>query len=435
MSDGKDAPVRKVYPANMTEYVIYQLIGVGAFAKVYRAEVKETKEPVAIKLIDLGRLQASWEEVQKEVMAMKKTNHKNVVHIHTAFVEGPVMWIVMPMMGAGSCASILKSHFPKGIKDEALLATILREILYGLIYFHKDRRIHRDVKAGNILVSGDGEIKLADFGVATALNDSQQKRKAKTFTGTPCWMAPEVMEQAGGYNCKADIWSFGITAMELAFGKPPYYDFQPMKVLLTTLQNSPPTIDVYVNDDTRKKFSSAFRSMLSKCLQKDPSKRPTSTKLLTHRFFSKAKDQKYIVKHLLEKVPKATIGGTPLELKPEELAQHPYKGAGTGHPVTPVPNTWIFDEEEVAKIRKARSLRPEADEGKADGGTFSDSSSEEGEDEGGEKGGTSLLDFMGDAAVSTVANYKAESSSSGEKRGVSMVKEADFLTKTHEQED
>eukprot|EP00456_Euglypha_rotunda_P052787 TRINITY_DN42556_c1_g1_i7.p1 TRINITY_DN42556_c1_g1~~TRINITY_DN42556_c1_g1_i7.p1 ORF type:complete len:179 (+),score=22.55 TRINITY_DN42556_c1_g1_i7:69-539(+) len=137
---------------------------------------------------------------------MRSMHHANVVDVHTAFVAGQVLWIVMPCMAAGSCASIMKKLAPKGLKDETLLATILLEVLKGLVYFHQDGRIHRDVKAGNILISATGEVKLADFGVAgTLIDNGIRKQHRQTFTGTPCWMAPEVMEQASGYDGKAEI--------------------------------------------------------------------------------------------------------------------------------------------------------------------------------------------------------------------------------------
>eukprot|EP00808_Paulinella_micropora_P003065 g72367.t1 len=390
MSDeGKgEAPVvRKVYPSKAADYSIFQLIGVGAFAKVYRGEVKETKEAVAIKLIDLEQLNANWDEIRKEVLAMRTMHHANVVDIFIAFVEGQILWMVMPILGAGSVAAILKKKFPSGIKDEALLATILREVLKALVYFHGDRRIHRDVKAGNILVSEEGEIKMGDFGVAGTLNDSGQRMaKRQTFTGTPCWMAPEVMEQTGGYDTKADIWSFGITAMELAFGKPPYHDYQPMKVLLTTLQKDPPTIDVYEKDPTRKNFSRAFRSLLEKVLKKKPAKRPTALKLLQHRFFEKAKDSKYIVDNLLSGLPKMPRGGEPLTMSSEELAAHPQKTKEEPFAV----ESWVFDVDEVRKMRKeaeegedttkdaAASSTNQQDEG---AGPINSDDEEEGEDD------------------------------------------------------
>jgi serine/threonine protein kinase len=131
-------------------------------------------------------------------------------------------------MSAGSCLDVLKIKFPPGIQDEAVIATILKETLEGLRYFHENKQIHRDIKAGNILMNMDGNVFISDFGVSASLKKGQ---KRKTFVGSPCWMAPEVMEQTG-HDYKADIWSLGVTAIELAQGCAPYSEMPAMKVIL-----------------------------------------------------------------------------------------------------------------------------------------------------------------------------------------------------------
>lgn len=294
---------KESYPPDPERYILRAEIGRGAFATVYLASCLDNNVDVAIKILDLDELDTSWEEIRKEISLMRLLNHPNVVPSLCSFVVEQEIWLVMPLMAGGSCADIMKNNFPKGYDDEVLIATILKETLTGIEYFHKEGRIHRDVKAGNILISQEGEVQMGDFGVAgTLIEAGDRKRSRRTFVGTPCWMAPEVMEQTHGYDYKADIWSFGITALEIAFGKPPYADYQPMKVMLLTLQEDPPSTAVYENNP--KKMSKAFRDLVKSCLKKDPTKRPTASKLLEHKFFKSAKKSEYVKTNLLDIVAK-----------------------------------------------------------------------------------------------------------------------------------
>ena len=182
------------YPCTADDYDILQEIGVGAFATVYRATVNASGEEVAIKIIDLEQFNVNWDEIRREIQIMSLLHHPNVVKIKSSFIVNSDLWIVMPLLQAGSCAALMKQLAPTGFKDEALIATILKETLQGLMYFHKDGRIHRDLKAGNILIGSGGEVQLADFGVAgTLMENGDRKKNRQTFTGTPCWMAPEVI--------------------------------------------------------------------------------------------------------------------------------------------------------------------------------------------------------------------------------------------------
>ncbi|XP_031739383.1 serine/threonine-protein kinase BLUS1 isoform X5 [Cucumis sativus] len=290
---------KKTYPIGEDSYILYEEVGQGVSASVHRALCKSLNEIVAIKILDFERENCDLASIYREVQTMILVDHPNVLKSHCSFVNGHDLWIVMPYMSGGSCLHILKAAYPDGF-EEVVIATVLREVLKGVEYLHNHGHIHRDIKAGNVLIDSRGGIKLGDFGVSACLFDSGDRQRVRnTFVGTPCWMAPEVMEQLNGYDFKADIWSFAITGLELAHGHAPFSKYPPMKVLMMTLQNAPPGLD-YERD---KKFSKSFKQMIASCLVKDPSKRPSASKLLKHSFFRQARSNDYIARALLEGLP------------------------------------------------------------------------------------------------------------------------------------
>ncbi|KAJ0984924.1 hypothetical protein J5N97_003280 [Dioscorea zingiberensis] len=351
---------RRKYPIRAEEYRLYEMVGKGASATVHRALCIPFDEIVAIKILDFER-NSDLSTISREAKTMILIDHPNVLKAHCSFVNGHDLWVVMPYMAGGSCLHIMKSAFPDGF-EEVIIASILREALKGLDYLHHHGQIHRDIKAGNILVDSRGGIKLGDFGVSACLFDNGDRQRTRfTFVGTPCWMAPEVMEQLRGYDFKADIWSFGITALELAHGHAPFSKYPPMKVLLMTLQNAPPGLD-YERD---RKFSRSFKHMIALCLVKDPSKRPTAQKLLKHSFFKQARSGEYISRKILEGLP--DLGDRYQALKEkeeqllaqkkmpdeqkEELSQNEYKRGIS---------SWNFDIED---LKSQASLIPDNDDG------------------------------------------------------------------------
>ncbi|EOA15677.1 hypothetical protein CARUB_v10006275mg [Capsella rubella] len=291
--------LQRGYSLNPKDYKLMEEIGHGASAVVYRAIYLPTKEVVAIKCLDLDRCNSNLDDIRRESQTMSLIDHPNVIKSFCSFSVDHSLWVVMPFMAQGSCLHLMKTAYSDGFEESAICC-LLKETLKALDYLHKQGHIHRDVKAGNILLDDNGEIKLGDFGVSACLFDNGDRQRARnTFVGTPCWMAPEVLQPGNGYNSKADIWSFGITALELAHGHAPFSKYPPMKVLLMTIQNAPPGLDY----DRDKKFSKSFKEMVAMCLVKDQTKRPTAEKLLKHSCFKHTKPPELSVKTLFSDLP------------------------------------------------------------------------------------------------------------------------------------
>ncbi|XP_028074256.1 STE20/SPS1-related proline-alanine-rich protein kinase-like isoform X3 [Camellia sinensis] len=291
--------VGKSYSVNPKDYKLLEEVGHGASATVHRAIYIPFNQVVAVKCLDLDRCNSNLDDIRREAQTMSLIDHPNVISAYCSFVVDQNLWVVMPFMAEGSCLHLMKIAYSDGFEESAI-GSILKETLKALEYLHQHGHIHRDVKAGNILLDSNGMVKVADFGVSACMFDrGDRKRSRNTFVGTPCWMAPEVLQPGSGYDFKADIWSFGITALELAHGHAPFSKYPPMKVLLMTIQNAPPGLD----SDRDKKFSKSFKEMVAMCLVKDQTKRPTAEKLLKHSFFKQAKPPELSVKKLFADLP------------------------------------------------------------------------------------------------------------------------------------
>ncbi|UYV67357.1 STK39 [Cordylochernes scorpioides] len=292
------------WPSSESGYQLGRILGKGSSSTVQEAYCPLLDKRCAIKRIDLESKRVRMEDTIKEIRLMESCQHQNIISYHTSFVVGSELWIVVKL-SAGSLLDVIEHSMEKrdcthGVLDEVTIATLLKEVLKGLEHFHKNGNVHRDLKSGNILLGLNGEIQIGDLGCAET-QEICRKRNFAIPVGTPCWIAPEVLEQGVGYDSKVDIWSLGITAIELVTGSAPYRHYQPMEIYIRTMLQEPPTLDFGAKINNQyKKYSNALRKMISNCLQKDPKKRPTATQLLKNTFFKKAKDKQFLVETLLK---------------------------------------------------------------------------------------------------------------------------------------
>ncbi|NXJ12493.1 SLK kinase, partial [Odontophorus gujanensis] len=252
-------------------------LGDGAFGKVFKAQNKETKVLAAAKVIDT-KSEEELEDYMVEIDILASCDHPNIVKLLDAFYYENNLWILIEFCAGGAVdAVMLELERPL---TEPQIKVVCRQTLEALNYLHENKIIHRDLKAGNILFTLDGDIKLADFGVSAKNTRTIQRRDS--FIGTPYWMAPEVVmcetSKDRPYDYKADIWSLGITLIEMAQIEPPHHELNPMRVLLKIAKSDPPTLA------QPSKWSSDFKDFLKKCLEKNVDSRWSATQLLQHPF-------------------------------------------------------------------------------------------------------------------------------------------------------
>ncbi|XP_043347703.1 TRAF2 and NCK-interacting protein kinase isoform X12 [Dermochelys coriacea] len=266
-------------PAGIFELV--ELVGNGTYGQVYKGRHVKTGQLAAIKVMDVTGDEE--EEIKQEINMLKKySHHRNIATYYGAFIKknppgmDDQLWLVMEFCGAGSVTDLIKNTKGNTLKEE-WIAYICREILRGLSHLHQHKVIHRDIKGQNVLLTENAEVKLVDFGVSAQLDRTVGRRN--TFIGTPYWMAPEVIacdeNPDATYDFKSDLWSLGITAIEMAEGAPPLCDMHPMRALFLIPRNPAPRLK-------SKKWSKKFQSFIESCLVKNHSQRPTTEQLMKH---------------------------------------------------------------------------------------------------------------------------------------------------------
>ncbi|VBB29056.1 unnamed protein product [Acanthocheilonema viteae] len=259
-------------------WILDEVIGDGAFGSVYKARSKlEPGRVAAAKAMELEDDES--QDVMVEVSILTQCKHPNIVELYDAFTMGTRITLLLEYCGGGAVDSIMM-ELSRHLTEEQI-HYIMKEILKALHFLHGKNVIHRDLKAGNVLLTSDARVKLADFGVSALCKNGREVRS--TFIGTPYWMAPEVMIcetfPEKHYNKLADIWSFGITLIEMAEEKPPYAEMNPAKVIFKVIKADPPTLE------RPNLWSPNFRAVVTKCLTKDPENRPSAADVLMHPFF------------------------------------------------------------------------------------------------------------------------------------------------------
>jgi serine/threonine-protein kinase OSR1/STK39 len=337
-----------------SQYEKSVLIGKGTFSAVLSGICKSNQQKICIKVMDLENIIISFEEILQEIQMMRLCNDSNILTLHTNFVHKESLWLITQLMDKGSCLRVMNLakflSLGEGFSEECL-SYILFETLKGINYLHSRSLIHRDIKSGNILLDGQGNVKLSDLAFSEWMIEiGQRSQKARTVVGTPSFMAPEIVEyhhhnhhhhqqqsgnpaepeegnhgnnddennsnksnnttnstasNGGGYDHRADIWSLGITALELAKGYAPYAHLPPMKILQVTLDSDPPSLKNYPYEQQQSPngivFSKNFEDFYKKCLQKNPKHRPSASELLKHRLVRNVSPQSLI--SLLSNIP------------------------------------------------------------------------------------------------------------------------------------
>lgn len=267
-------------------YAVKECVGRGNFGDVYKAIDRRSGKVVAVKVVNLEYTEEDIGLLAQEIFFLAQLKSPYITNYLTTVVEDVSMWIVMEYCGGGSCADLIKYCYKTGL-PEIKVSFIVQNVLLGLQYLHDQKKIHRDVKAANILLTDIGAVKLADFGVSGQLTATLQRN---TFVGTPYWMAPEIIcrDPNEGYDEKADIWSLGITTYELLKGVPPLSKYDPIKVMRGLGKRRAPKL--------HGSFLEITKEFIAKCLTKNAHSRPSAGQLLQSEFIQFYSDKIHDIK-------------------------------------------------------------------------------------------------------------------------------------------
>ncbi|XP_022080772.1 STE20-like serine/threonine-protein kinase isoform X1 [Acanthaster planci] len=292
------------------EWELLSELGDGAFGKVYKAKNRHSGVLAAAKVIEI-KDQEELDDFLVEIQILSECKHQYIVGMIETYLYGNKLWMLIEFCEGGALDDIML-ELEKGL-TESQIQVVCKQMLEALDYLHSKKVIHRDLKAGNILLTMTGDIRLADFGVSARNTKTKQKRDS--FIGTPYWMAPEVVIcetlKDNPYDYKADIWSLGITLIELAQQEPPYHDLHPMRVLIKIPKADPPTLLA------PSRWSKNFSKFIKLCLDKNPETRPTATELSKHPWLAEVLDNKPIRDLLCE--AKAEVTEEIFELPEDQI--------------------------------------------------------------------------------------------------------------------
>ncbi|KAK8866220.1 hypothetical protein M9Y10_009179 [Tritrichomonas musculus] len=304
------------FPLDASQYEIIRQIFSNKYCSTYIARCLINEKLVCLRKIDLEKNQDLLNIIGNETRNWSTISHPNMMTYYASFIDQNFLLIISEMVDQGSLLDILHFQYSDGIKDELLIASILQQILQFLKYYHQIHQVHRSLETNNIYVFQNGSIKVGGFWQARSfLQDGFLKNERASSIDSSCYTAPELIEKGKCYSQSVDIWSLGIIAYELAVGKTPYSDLEPLRQVKEILSGTSPSLpskscpnrrssfDPSVSLNKENNFSPVFCDFVKQCLDKDPIKRPSAADLLKHKFVLLAKSKDYIYVNLMIHLP------------------------------------------------------------------------------------------------------------------------------------